>query len=236
MHVSELLQMFPATPATIRRDLSKLEKEGKIIRSWGRVRVSDNETTILPIMQRVNIHSAEKNMIGKAAASLVENNQSIILDSGTTCVALAQQLVGINNLTIITNSLPIPYIFANKNNIEVRVSGGILLGAHMSLIGPDAEKYFEGIQVDICFIGASGVRSGSGFTTGSPFEGSIKRCMMKSAKKVVALVDASKFEISSIIEFARFEEINTLITTHPLSDKNSLRKLEERGVTIIFAN
>ncbi|MDP2816076.1 MAG: DeoR/GlpR family DNA-binding transcription regulator [Rectinemataceae bacterium] len=235
IRVSDLIERFSVTSATIRRDLTKLEQSGLIERARGAAQIAKDQKIVLPFMQRGEIESLEKIAIAKAAKKLVKDNQSIILDSGTTTLAFAQELFQVKNLTIITNSVPISYIFMDKD-IEVRLSGGVVLGAHMALIGPDAEQYFSGIQVDTCFIGVSGVRSGTGFTTSSPFVSSIKQQMIRAAKQVVALVDSSKFSISSIIEFVRFEEIDILITTYPVSDKLSLSRLEELGVEIIYAD
>ncbi|SLM18539.1 Transcriptional regulator, DeoR family [uncultured spirochete] len=234
IRVSELINRFSVTPATIRRDLSVLERAGKIQRTRGEARIVQSQSIVLPFFQRSELQTSEKIAIAKTARDLIADNQAIILDSGTTTLAIAQQLFNKKQLTVITNSIPISYVFANQD-IEVRLSGGIVLPAHMALIGPDAEAYFRGIQVDICFIGASGVRSGSGFTTSSPFECSIKQQMMRAARQVVAVVDSSKFSISRIIEFARFEEINKLITTYPINDKESLSRLEKLGVEIIYA-
>ncbi len=235
IRVSDLIEKFAVTSATIRRDLTKLEESGLIERARGEAQLAKDQKIVLPFLQRGEIKSQEKMAIARAARKLVKDGQSIILDSGTTTLAFAQELFQVKNLTIITNSVPISYAFMDKS-MEVRLSGGVVLGAHMALIGPDAEQYFNGIQVDTCFIGVSGVRSGSGFTTSSPFVSSIKQQMMRAAKHVVVLVDSSKFSISSIIEFVRFEEINTLVTTYPIIDKLSLSRLEDLGVEIIYAD
>lgn len=236
MRVSELIEIFPVTAATIRRDLVKLENEGKVVRRRGEVRLGEklNNLLVPSFFQRTEIQSEEKSLIAKAAVALIKDNQSIIMDSGTTTLALAKELSRYQNLTIITNSIPISYVFTNKE-IEVRLSGGILHKENLSLIGPEADNYFKNIQVDICFIGSSGVRKASGLTTGSPFECSIKQSMSLAAKQVVALIDSSKFDSLSIIEFIKFENIDKIITTNNVKDIETLKYLNDLGVDVVFA-
>lgn len=145
------------------------------------------------------------------------------------------QVLSDRSLNIVTNSIDVSCILAKSDN-QVICSGGLLQGKHMCFVGPEAQMFFSKIEVDIAFMGASGVRLGAGFTTSSPLQYDTKRAIMSAAKKRYVLMDSSKLHSSHLYAFADFSEIDALITNTPRNDPEAeemLHALESAGVTII---
>lgn len=235
LSVSDLIQHFEVAPATIRRDIASLAEENLITRTRGEIHLPAAE--IVPaVWTRNTLHSNDKQMIAAAAAQLVHNGSTILLDSGSTTLALAQRLMD-KTITAVTNSLDVAYVLANTAATVIS-SGGLLHGQHMCFLGPDAEKFMENIEVDLLFLGATGIRGSSGLTTSSPLQYNLKQSMMKSAKQIYALFDLSKFHSANIYLFANFSEIDGIITTKPVAgsyEYEQLMRIKDQGVNIIFA-
>lgn len=228
MRVEDIIRRFDMTPATIRRDLSFLEKTGAIMRTHGAAKI------VNPFPARNVMFSDEKMAIAKCAARLVDDGTSIILDSGTTTLSLANRLVGKRDLTVITNSIAIANTFA-VTDVTTIITGGVLIGRQQTIIGPDAEHFLANIQASTLFLSTTGIDSGNGLTCVSPFTASVKKAMMKAAKRVVLLCDSSKFNVSGLVLFARFEQIDQLITSRPIADKTLLASLQGAGVEVTIA-
>jgi DeoR family transcriptional regulator of aga operon len=234
VNVNDLIAKFAVTPVTIRKDLACLENSGMITRNRGTAHFVNN-FAVPSFVSREKINSGAKTTIAKAAARLVEDNDSIILDSGTTTLAIAQQLTKRDKLTVITNSIPVAYTLAGSN-VTVLLSGGTLEGKHLSMVGPEAEQYFNKIEADKLFLSASGVRSPIGLTTSSPFQYGVKRQMLKAAKKVYAVLDAGKFDSTSVMLNADFNELHCLVTDKTITDTELLERLQELKIEIIYAH
>ena len=229
--VNELLEMIPASPATIRRDLTALEHAGKLRKARGRVFLED--ISHAPAYNlRDAMHDEEKKAIGRAAAELVREGDSIIIDAGTTALALAENLRDRQHLSVITNSIPVAYTF-NDTAVNVFMCGGML--EDMALVDDDAVQFFASHQVDKAFIAASGVRGITGLTVVSPFQFAVKKQMIASAREVYALLDESKFHIMGVNLFADFQELTGLITSKPIVNQELIHRLEEENVKIIYS-
>ena len=228
--VNELLEMLPASPATIRRDITALEQAGKIRKARGRIFLEDIRKAPSYEM-RDAMHDEEKKRIGKAAAALVREDDSIIIDAGTTTLALAENLRDRSHLSVITNSIPVAYTF-NATNVNVFMCGGML--EDLALVDDDAVAFFASHQVEKAFIGASGVRGITGLTVVSPFQFAVKRQMVRSAREVYALLDESKFHIMGVNLFADFRELTGIITSKPITNERLLERLEQEHVKVIY--
>lgn len=229
--VNELLEQIPASPATIRRDITALEQEGKIRKARGKIFLEDGSRT--PIYElRDTMHDEEKKRIGRAAAKLVQDRDSIILDAGTTTLALAKNLRDRQHLSVITNSIPAAYTF-NATSVDVFMCGGML--EDMALADDDAVRFFAEHQVEKAFLGASGVRGTIGVTVSSPFQMMVKRQMIASARESYVLLDSSKFHIMGINLFADFRDLTGIITAKPILNEKLLERLERENVKVIYA-
>lgn len=231
MSVSDIILKFNASPATIRKDLTFLEQKGFITRSRGLAHIV-HETAPIALTSREATHSEEKKKIARIVASLIELDDTVILDSGSTTSEIAKAIRQFADLTVVTNSVAVANVLADSN-VNVLMSGGILKKPVLSLVGPDTEAYFDRIEVSKLFLSANGVRSTIGLTTTSPFELNVKRNMIKAAKKVYAVLDSSKFQISSIDLFCNFSEIDVIITDKPIENPELLKTFEQLGIEIL---
>lgn len=230
----ELSQMFGATPATIRRDLDYLEGMGALTRSWGKATIGSALGAVAPPAEREGRSSREKRLIAQAAAAFLEDGDSLILDSSTTVLQMAEHIAQKNALSVVTNFIPAAYAFAGSG-VSLQFGGGFFDDKMMSLVGPDCEAFFRSISVSKAFIGTTSLRAGQGFSVCSPFQSEAKRSMIAAAEKVFILMDQSKVGAYGINTFADFEDVDYLITTGQL-EKSLEQALYSAGVEIIYAD
>ena len=234
MDVSDILPLFSVSPPTIRKDLTLLEDLGMIVRTHGSVHLAEQQNPqLIPFDTRSCLNQKEKEIIAKIAAQQIHEGDSIILDSGTTMIELAKLLVDRENLTIFTSSLPIAMLFVNSS-VSVNLLGGIFVGNNMSVQGPEAEAYIRRIEVDKTFISSSGVRPSYGLTNAQSLEASLERCMIEAGKTVYALLDSSKFSLSSVYPFASFSDLDYLITEKPIENSAIVAELEAANVEVLI--
>lgn len=230
--VSQLLEMIDASPATIRKDLTYLESQGHVKRSRGEVSVTADSP--LPTFSSRSTHNEyAKAIIAEEAVKLIKENDSVILDSGTTSYEIAKRLDSFNNLTVITTSLPICMYLSQNTKINVIMPGGILHRDVDCLIGPEAERFFKNIEANIMFVSATGIREGEGLTLTLPYETNTKINAIRSAKTVCAVMDSTKTDRVCINLFARFNDLDYFITEKKPAE-SLLNSLEESGVKVIY--
>lgn len=231
--VNELIASFDVSPATLRKDLTFLAEQGLIVRARGEVRVA-TKPMITPFESRSIIQQQGKMAIARAAAALIEENDSIILDSGTTTNEIAKLIGNRADLTVLTNSLPAAFILADSA-CSVLIAGGILFKQNISTQGPETEEYVSRVEMNKLFVSASGVRSTVGLAASTPYEESLKRRLIQSAKTVYAVLDQSKFTKSSIYLFADFSEIDYIITDKAITDPELIERFRAAEVQVIVA-
>lgn len=231
INIHTLFSQIPASEATIRRDLTLLEQKQCIMRRRGEAFVL-KKSLKNAFQQRENINRSAKQIIAHIAAKLIQDNDTVILDAGTTTLEIARLLTQKNNLTIVTNSLPIANILA-PTKVSLLFAGGHLFSQNMSTQGPDAEAFFKKIEVNKAFVGASGVRKSVGLETLNPYEAEIKRLMVRSAKQSYGVVDASKFNMAGVNVFCEFSELDFLITDKPITDTAMCDLLKQNKVTVL---
>lgn len=231
--VNDLVPRFTVSPATLRKDLTFLQDMGLVVRSRGEVHISE-KSAITPFESRQNLNSEFKAAIARVAAQQIEEGDTIILDSGSTTAEIARLLVNRNNLSVITNSLPVALTLANTR-VEVYLAGGVLLRQNISTQGPEAENYFNRIEVNKAFISASGVLRDVGLAASTPFEETVKRSMIHAAKTVYAVLDSTKFNRGSLNLFAGFEEIDTIITNAPIENPSLRERFAQLKLTCLVA-
>ncbi len=230
--VNELSRIFDVSEVTIRNDLSHLEKKNLLIKTRG----GGLKTQAVAIDQKLNekaqINSREKVAIGKRAAGLIKDNDTIILDSGTTTVEIAKHISGINNLTVITNALNIAGQLI-KDEIKVILLGGILRTSSLSLIGPIGENNIRNFYCDKCFLGVDGIDSQSGFFTPNLEEANLNRLMIEASKEVIIVTDSSKFKRKSFVHIAPITKVDMIITDSNLPEEE-LKNLQNKGIKVIL--
>lgn len=229
--VLDLAQRLNVSEMTVRRDLVDLEKEGLIRRVHGGA-VSGRGRSFEPsLVLRETQHRDEKAIIGKLAAELVADGDSIALDIGSTAFQVALNLIGRHNLTVITPSLKIANVLVNQPDIRLILPGGIVRHGELSLTGDLARRALEGLFVDRLFLGVGAIDSRDGLTEYNWDDALVKQAMVQSAKEVILIADASKFEKVAFARVAPLSAVHMLVTTE-LPPPQLLDALEKADVLL----
>lgn len=231
VRVSELSKLFNVSEATIRRDLIELEQAGCIVRTHGGA-VSRNSTNFEPsFKEKQDKFLKGKEQIAKKAASLIEDGDTVTIDSGTTTQFISRYITA-KGVTVVTNSVNLADELSDREDIEVIVTGGILRSKTKAMVGPLAEEILKQLKVDKLFLGANGVSIKSGVTTPNIVEASTKRAMIEGAKEVYLVVDSSKFDEVNFSLICNVSRIDYIITDKLPKD---YEKYEHLGVKFILA-
>ncbi|MCB2300551.1 DeoR/GlpR family DNA-binding transcription regulator [Clostridium tagluense] len=231
--VCELSQIYEVSEVTIRRDLQELEETELIKRVYGGAVLNDNTKFEPTFSEKIDKFYDEKESVGKLAASMIVDGETIVLDAGTTTLNIARHITA-KNITILTNSVDIAFELVKKQNMEVIVTGGTLRWETRALVGPVADSTFENFKVDKAFIGVNGVCIINGLTTPNIIEASTKREMIKIARKIIVVCDHTKFNKVSFAKIVDLDSIDTIITDNKLDDE-LIEKFEEKDVKVIKA-
>jgi len=233
VRVGKLSKLFNVSEVTIRNDLTHLEEKSLLIKTRGGGLKSIQRVGIdYKLNEKSKIHSREKQEIGKKAAEIINDNDTIIIDSGTTTLEIAKNLETIKNLTVISNALNIVSQLVSYDNIKVILLGGILRNASLSLIGPIAESSIKSFYCDKLFLGVDGIDSEYGISTPIPEEAQLNKLMIGISKQVVVVTDSSKFKKRSFVHIAPMSKINTVITDSNIPE-DELKNLLNIGVQVI---
>ncbi|TCP96499.1 DeoR family transcriptional regulator [Cricetibacter osteomyelitidis] len=233
--VDDLAFYFKTTGTTIRKDLTALETEGKVLRTYGSVVLaSNNDEVELPIINKAHINLEIKKKIAYEAAKLLKDGDSVIMDSGSTVLQMIP-FMAVTDLTIMTNSLPITNALVNSNkDYELLMTGGTYRPKSGSYHGILAESTVAKFSFDKLFIGTDGFDLDLGLTTFNEVHG-VSKAMCNAAAKIIVLTDSSKFNRRSPNVVCPIEKINTLITDSGL-DKKIYQALLEKGINVILAD
>ena len=235
VYVHELSDLFTVSEVTIRNDLDQLEKKNHLIRARGGALKLEKQVSLdFNLSEKHRLHSAEKLRIGKKAASLINDSETIILDSGTTTAEISKNLTNIKNISVITNAINIVNILVQYPSINVIMPGGYLRQNSLSLVGPFAAKNLKTLYVDKAFIGVDGFDADLGAYTPNIEEAYLNEIMISIAKEVILVADSSKFGRKSLTFICPVSSINTIVTDDGLSETNR-KKLEDSGVRVIIA-
>jgi DeoR/GlpR family transcriptional regulator of sugar metabolism len=234
LSVAEIVQQFSISEATARRDLESLASQGKAQRVHGGVISVEQAPPELPILDRKSEQADEKARIGRAAASLVAEKETIFLGSGTTVLEVARNLRDRKQLTVITNSLPVLNMLASLKEITVISLGGMLRDSEMSFIGHITEQTLREVRVDKVFMGTRGLSLEHGLTNDYLQETLTDRAILKIGQDVVIVADYSKINRVSTVLLAPLEAMNTFVTDSK-ADKTFLQALKKQGIIVIVA-
>ena len=216
--VQKLAQIFNVSEVTMRQDLETLEKMGFVQREYGGAFLKDvgNFATTGTLINE-NLMVEEKKEIARKAAALIQEGETIILDSGSTTTEVAKLMTGFANLTVITNALNIAYILGGNPGINLIVSGGEFKAPTLSLTGDMAAATFKGIHVNKCFLATAGISPDLQLTYPSLSDLVVKSAMIRASDKVYLVADSSKIGITSFASLGRLSLIDTIITDSKIS-------------------
>lgn len=211
LRTAEVASLMDVAEETIRRDFEKLEREGQLKRSHGGAVRLESVRREFSAAERAVQHTAEKQRIAAAAARHVEPGQTVYLDGSTTVLEFARVLPDMA-LTILTNSLPVVSVLAERPAIRVVVIGGDLQAGAMSCTGSAAEQMLRQFRIDVAFLSCRGIDARRGLSDASEGHANLKRCAVAQAEATILLADASKSGLASSCFFARLDQVTRWIT------------------------
>ena len=230
--VTEICEVFAVSEATARRDLETLAVEGKVQRVHGGAIALTPTPPEQPILQRQDEQALEKTHIGQAAARLINKGETVFLGSGTTVLEVARNLDGNQNLTIITNSLPVINTLAGNENITLISLGGMLRDSELSFIGHITEQALAEVRADKVIIGTRAINLEHGLTHEYLPETMTDRAILKAGREIVVVADHTKFGRAATVLLAPMESIHTIITDEQ-TPQDFIDAVQERGIRVI---
>jgi DeoR/GlpR family transcriptional regulator of sugar metabolism len=237
VRVGELADRFGVSTDTIRKDLATLETQGRLTRAHGgAISISGNPAeSAFDVRERQQ--RAAKDRIGRLAAGMVVDGESIAFDASTTALAVARHLKargGWVSLTVITNGLRIASELAGFPGITVAMPGGFVRWEALSVVGQLGDGIFRKVNVQKAFLGAAGFRMDAGLSDATDEEAQIKRFMAQAASEVIGIVDSSKWDRAAFATFCRTEDLSALVTDDA-APAPIVAELRARGVDVRLA-
>lgn len=230
VQVAVLADELGISEVTIRQDLGMLERQGLLRRTHGGA-IALERGFELPFARTAEANTASKNRIAQAAAAMVREGETIILDVGTTATAVARALFSRANLTVVTNALNIAALLEEAPGIKVIVTGGTLRAVQHSLVNPLGMEILDRVRADRAFIGANGVEAASGVTNANFPEAEIKRAMMHAAREKILVADGTKIGRVAAAVVAPVRDFDLLITTQD-GEGPACRALRDAGLAV----
>ena len=232
VEIAPLAQMFDVSEMTIRRDLEALEAEGHARRVRRGAITTVSRSYEPPFALRTTMATDAKRAIGRAAADLVDDGDSIIIDVGSTTLELARNVHGRRGLTVLTTSLPIAFELGRSAEIRVIMTGGEVRPEEFSLTGSQAEAGFEGLNCDVAFLGVAGLHAERGVTEYNIEDARVKQAAAKAARRCVVLADATKLGKVTFAGVAPITAVDVLITDAP-PDHPVVEATREAGIEVL---
>ena len=214
VQVAALASQFRVSMQTIRKDLHYLTELGVTARAYGGAIAAQAVSPVAepPVATKLVLHNAEKERIGRYAASLIKPGDSVVLDSGTTTLQIARFLPDVEGITVVTNDFGILAALTQKAHIKIVMIGGELRRKNMAFYGAQTVSTLNDLLVDKLFLGVDGFDVERGITTHHEAEAMLNRKMAEVAREVIAVADSSKFGRVCLHRIIGLNEITGLIT------------------------
>ena len=231
INVVDLCKELKVSSVTIRKDLKLLEDKGLLFRTHGGATVNNPYTVDRPVNEKEKLQSSEKNDIGLKAASLLQENDSIVIASGTTVLYFAKNIPSGMNLTVVTSALNVALELMRESSVEVIQLGGLLRKSSSSVMGSYAEHILEDFYFNKFFLGVDGIDLEFGLTTTNAMEANLNKKMISASQKTIVLADSTKFGKRGFGKICGLEDIDHIITDSGISQQ-IVKHLEGLGVTV----
>ncbi len=232
--VSALSESLNYSESTIRRDLKKLDMDGLIRRTRGGA-IFIQESAIEPLYMEKALSLENKNQkkeITRLADLFLADDQTIFVDSSSTCLYLFEQLKKYAGLTVITNGLALAYFLAEKTDVNVIVIGGKVVSKRLTINGTEAYENIKSHSTDLAFVSCRGLDSIAGASEISEGEAYVKKACSQGSRQTILLADSSKFDKGYLYASLSFENIDVLITDQ-LPTGSLKEKLETNDIEIL---
>lgn len=208
--VKDLCVQFGVTGETIRKDLSQLEREGRLIKTYGGAYIQDGVKNEIDASIRKTLLPEVKDAIGRCCAGLVEAGDTVFLDESTTCLAIAHHLLEAD-ITVVTNSLDIAQVFSEGGRGKVLLSGGELDRKNRCFVGGSAEEFLSRYYVDKSFVSCRGADRTAGITDGSAVNGRIRAMMLRRAGRRYLVLDHTKLDKINFFRICGFDAVHAVV-------------------------
>lgn len=232
--VEDLVRRLGVSGMTIRRDLAALAQQGRVLRTHGGATLAERFSFEFAFRDRLQKQPQAKEAIGRAAAAMISNDQIVLLDSGTTTLALARHLHGKERVTVITTSLPIAAELQYDRNLQVLLLGGYLRPESPDLGGALTEANLETLRADLAFLGVDAIDETGAVYNQSPEVARMLSKMAAAAAQVHVVADSSKLGKTAMWRFGRLQDWGSLITDRQANAK-ILASLRKAGVEVFRA-
>jgi DeoR family transcriptional regulator, fructose operon transcriptional repressor len=231
----ELVRRLGVSAETVRRDLALLEERGALRRvHGGAAPVADRRVVEPSYRERSAIRHGAKAQLARTAAGLLEPGQTVIIDIGTTAIAVAQAIPGDFRGTVVTPSLPVAVELADRPGIDVLVAGGRVRPGDLACSNAHTRMFFADIYADVALLGSGGVDAGAGLTDFHLDEIDVRRTMIANSARKYILADASKLGRVAPYRVCPLRDVDGVITDEP-ADAAAVAAIEEAGVTVLAA-
>lgn len=232
--VIDLCKDLKVSTVTIRKDLTFLEKRGILFRTHGGASNQPLYAFEKPVNEKESLNVDQKNKIATEALKLIDNNDYIILASGTTMHYLSRLISGFDKLTVLTSSLFVSIELCKNEFVDVVQLGGMVRKNSTSVIGSIAETILKDFSCNKLFLGVDGIDLEFGLTTTNSAEAVLNKQMIETAEKVIVLADSSKIGKRSFGKIANMEAMDVLVTDAGISKKDK-KTIEGQGIEVIIA-
>ena len=234
VEVSDLAHRFNVTTETIRRDLSELQAHRLVRRVHGGATPWETRGFEPVLSKRDDHHGDEKNRVASAAVRELPDSGSVIIDSGSTAARFVDAIPSDTALRFVTNSLLIARALSERTDADVIVVGGKVRKNTLAMVDAHAVESIEPLHVDTVFLSADAASATAGLTTPYREEAAWKRAIIRSAQRVVLMVDHSKFDAEQFVRFAHWSDIDVLVTNTE-ADPDQVAVIEASGTTVVTA-
>ena len=233
--VPSLGELLNCSEETIRRDLKEMEKDDKLVRTHGGAYLAEKYDKSTPVELRKTQNHHIKENLAEHAVSYIKDNEVIMLDSSTTCLAVADAIIKRElSITLITNSLAICDLCSERNaNINLICLGGAFRKRTSAFADPTTAEVLRGYHADKCFISCPKVTLEFGLSDNHISEANVRRQMINQSEKCFLIVDHTKFDMSANIPFEGLEKINYILTDQRLS-QNWERYVTQKKMTVRY--
>jgi DeoR family transcriptional regulator of aga operon len=205
-----------------------------LLRTHGGAVVLDQFVRDLPFDEKTSYHLEEKRLIGRTAAHLVEDGDSLILDSGSTTLQIVRNIRTKKDLIVATASVHIAHELLDSANIELLMLGGPVRFSSGSTVGPYAEEILRDHAFKKLFIAGDGLDLDYGLTTTETREAHLNRAMIDAAQQTIAVVDSSKIGRRGLCRICGVEQLETVVIDEGISEK-AFTRMSDLGIRIVIA-
>jgi DeoR/GlpR family transcriptional regulator of sugar metabolism len=214
VRVADLVRQFNVSDMTVRRDLELLAERGLVEKVHGGAAAIQDAPVVEPgFAAKSSLQQTEKDAIAIEAARLVRPRTAIAISAGTTTYAVAQQLLDVAGLTVVTNSPPVADLlhYSGRSDQTIILTGGVRTPSD-GLVGPLAVATLRSVHVDLVLMGVHGMDPHSGFTTPNLLEAETDRALIETGRRLVVVADHTKWGVIGISSIGRLDEADVLIT------------------------